>query len=241
MSTSLRELTIRLAATHPEMRRHLIPLLERGANTFQPAWPSAPPAPVYMQAPSPPAAAAPTYAPAPPYAPTPAPAPAPTYPAPPPYAPGAVPVILQSAPAPAPGIFQSAPPPAPVVQVQPPANAPPPTPPMAAPAPVVDPLNRPSPPPPFADSVFVTNRAQKGFDTDLRPELERMIGRMSRAQVAVWAKESVRDAFSSKDTLYLVLIRHQSTFESDDNYRLSLERAIDNWAAEGYGANQPGV
>ena len=146
MSTSLRELTIRLAATHPEMRRHLIPLLERGANTFQPAWPSAPPAPVYMQAPSPPAAAAPTYAPAPPYAPTPAAAPAPTYPAPPPYAPGAVPVILQSAPAPAPVIFQSAPAPAPVILMQPPAAAPPPTTPKAAPAPVVDPHHPPGPP-----------------------------------------------------------------------------------------------
>lgn len=184
----------------------------------------------------------PAYAQAPPAA-VPFPVPAPTY-APlqvPTYAPGAMPVILQPAPAPAPVIFQSAPSPAPVILMQPPTYSPPP--PVAAPpAPVaVDPLNSPSPPPPFADSVFVTNRAQKGFDTDLRPELERMIGRMSRAQVALWAKESVRDAFASKDTLYLVLIRHQSTFESDDNYRLSLERAVDNWAAEGYGANQPGV
>jgi hypothetical protein len=56
---------------------------------------------------------------------------------------------------------------------------------------------------------------------------------MTREQVADWAKVRVRDAFRVKDSLYMILIRHQSTFESDEKFRLSLERAIDIWRVTG--------
>lgn len=52
---------------------------------------------------------------------------------------------------------------------------------------------------------------------------------MTKDQVADWAKMRVRDAFRIKDSLYMILIRYQSTFENDEQFRLSLERAIDIW------------
>lgn len=94
-------------------------------------------------------------------------------------------------------------------------------------------------PPVVADAneenpVFITDLTQRGFDDNLAPELDRMLTMgVSRAEVAVWAKIRLRDAFRVKDGLYLMLIRSQSTFETEEAFRLSLERAINIWERQG--------
>ena len=208
--TNLRAAVLRLASRRADLRPHLLPLLlpSEGNNPAP-----APVAPVASPAPAP---VAPVMSPAPVAAP-------------------AMPFIMQSAPAPAPVIFQAPPAPAPVILMPgavPPAPAPAPAP---APGPAAPTGPTFSAPPPttltdFGSGVFVTSRTQHGFDVDLAPEMTRMLQLgMTKDQVADWAKMRVRDAFRIKDSLYMILIRYQSTFENDEQFRLSLERAIDIW------------
>lgn len=84
------------------------------------------------------------------------------------------------------------------------------------------------------EGVFVTEATQQGFNKEFEPELTRMLQLgMTREQVANWAKTRLREGFKSKDSLYMILIRYQSTFESEVAYRLSLERAVDIWKVQG--------
>jgi hypothetical protein len=87
--------------------------------------------------------------------------------------------------------------------------------------------------PPALGALFVTERTQRGFEHDLLPEMERLLasGR-SRQQVATEILAMIDVAFRQKDLLYNILIRHQSTFESDAVYRESLERLVQAWVAD---------
>ena len=85
--------------------------------------------------------------------------------------------------------------------------------------------------PPAFGAMLVTERTQKGFETDLVPEMNRMLASgKTREQVAQEVIAMLRESFSKKDALYNILIRHQSTFESDHAYRESLERLVGVWA-----------
>lgn len=182
--SKLRERTIRLAATHPGLRRHLLPLLREANGQPGPAYgqPAVAPQMVMMPAPG-------------------------TI-----MVPAAPQVIIVQ-----PGMQ------VPMVMTTPPQTAHP---------------GVPVPPAATGDSVFLTNLAQKGFDSDLAPEMNRMVaqGGMTRPEATAWAHAVVREAFATKNALYLVLIRHQSMFESDEVFQGALDRAIDNWASEGYRA-----
>jgi hypothetical protein len=82
--------------------------------------------------------------------------------------------------------------------------------------------------------MFVTERTQRGFEADLLPEMNRLLeSGWSRSDVADHMVQLIRQAFSSKNHLYNILIRHQATFEGDVEYRESLERLIGTWAGEG--------
>jgi hypothetical protein len=85
--------------------------------------------------------------------------------------------------------------------------------------------------PPAFSAMLVTERTQKGFETDLVPEMERLhaLGK-SRQAVGQEVVELIQKSFSKKDLFYNILIRHQSTFESDAAYRESLERLVGVWA-----------
>lgn len=242
--SNLRAALIKLAAARPELRAHLLPLLAP-----QQALPPAAPSIIVQQAPAPAPVIVHQPAPAPVVLPPPpVPAPVPVRPAPPPPpAPAPAPP-----PAPAPEPVPAAPPvrPAPARPAAPAPVTPPPSatqPVVAQPPPPVGIQQEPTPPPPALETepqsdIFVTNRTQRGFDADLAPELDRMLTLgWSRDQVAEWGKIRVRDAFRAKDSLYLILIRHQSTFEPEDRYRESIERAIENWRDRGNYQGQTGV
>jgi hypothetical protein len=86
---------------------------------------------------------------------------------------------------------------------------------------------------PPVGALLVTERAQRGFETDLLPEMARMLGSgVSRFQVAADIEKLIQEAFTSKNQLYNVLIRHQATFEGDEEYRKNLERLIQAWVAD---------
>ncbi|MDB4278139.1 hypothetical protein N9917_00915 [Deltaproteobacteria bacterium] len=84
--------------------------------------------------------------------------------------------------------------------------------------------------PPAFGVMLVTERTQRGFESDLVPEMERLLASgMTRLQVGEEVLLLLATSFSKKDMLYNILIRHQSTFESDDAYRQSLERLVGAW------------
>jgi hypothetical protein len=195
LSRDLRSRLIRLAASRPELRAHLLPLL---VPQDTPATPQIPvPATPVPQQPQPVQVMQPV---------------APAQPMP--MGNGFMQPVIVQAPVP----------PAPVVVVpgmapaQPTFTGPPPS--------VLDDQSE--------NEVFVTARAQHGFNVDLAPEMDRMLSLgLSREQVADWALKRLRDAFRTKDNLYMILIRYQSTFESDEKFRTILERAIDIWKQTG--------
>lgn len=231
--SKLRAAVIRLASQRRDLRSHLLPLLGPSVTTQNSMSPSSalPPAVPTITPPAP--MVIPPYGPPPGFAQA---LPMPPQPYVSPNVPQTVqpqapvmpngPIIVQPA---APAIIMSAPPPqyVPVAVPTPDAN-PPPLPPVLEGAGLSD--------------VFLTSRTQQGFLSDLAPEMDRMLSLgMTRPQVAEWAKIRLRDGFRHKDPLYMILIRHQSTFESDDLFRQGLERAIDVWRTQGNYANQPGV
>lgn len=78
--------------------------------------------------------------------------------------------------------------------------------------------------------LFVTERTQKGFEADLLPEMERLLSQgVSRQQVGAQITALLQQSFAAKDHLYNILIRHQSTFESDPDYLQGLERLVQAW------------
>jgi hypothetical protein len=123
----------------------------------------------------------------------------------------------------------------PVLPVAPPA-APPPVP---APAPAVtspnqSPLGIPGPgaaPAAPISALFVPERAQHGFNAELVPEMNKLLASgMTKAQVARDMLTLLRSSFAKKDTLYNILIRYQSSFESNEEYLGNLESLIESWA-----------
>ena len=59
---------------------------------------------------------------------------------------------------------------------------------------------------------------------------------MTREQVARDMFHLVRDSFAKKDMLYNILIRYQSSFESNEAYLTNLESMIEAWATTTSGA-----
>jgi hypothetical protein len=87
--------------------------------------------------------------------------------------------------------------------------------------------------PPPVGAMFVTERTQRGFEHDLLPEMERMVASgATREQAGQEILGMIATAFRDKGLLYNILIRHQSTFESDAVYRESLERLVQAWVAD---------
>ena len=90
-----------------------------------------------------------------------------------------------------------------------------------------------APSPAAVGAMFVTERTQKGFEADLMPEMERLLSQgMGREQVAQYINGLIAEAFSIKNHLYNILIRHQATFEGDTEYRNSLERLVQAWVTD---------
>ena len=86
--------------------------------------------------------------------------------------------------------------------------------------------------PPTA-ALLVTERTQKGFESDLKPELVRLHAEgLTREQSGSEILTLIQRAFTRKDLLYNILIRHQSTFETDAEYRESLERLVQAWVSD---------
>ena len=82
-------------------------------------------------------------------------------------------------------------------------------------------------------ALFVTERTQKGFEADLLPEMERLLSEgMAREAVATYIRGLIAQAFTSKNHLYNILIRHQATFEGDAEYKESLERLVQAWVTD---------
>jgi hypothetical protein len=146
-------------------------------------------------------------------------------------------IVQQDAPAPAPAAPAVMPVPVvmpPVAPLGVPAPAPLPTPAPAVPAAetTTQVPEEPAAPPPVG-ALFVTERTQKGFEADLLPEMTRLVDSgMPREQVASDIVGMIRQSFTSKDHLYNILIRHQSTFETDEEYRNSLERLASAWVTD---------
>lgn len=140
-------------------------------------------------------------------------------------------IVQQEAPAP------QAPPPAmpmmmPVMPMAPPAPSPAPAPaPAPTPTVVVETPGSAVPTSPVGN-MFVTEMTRKGFEADLLPQMERMHAEgMPRSQVGQTILQMIGEAFQRKDTLYNILIRHQSTFQGDADYRASLESLVGAWVA----------
>lgn len=86
-------------------------------------------------------------------------------------------------------------------------------------------------------SLFVPERAQHGFNSELVPEMNKLLSAgMSKEQVARDMLSLIQSSFAKKDTLYNILIRYQSSFESNKEYLDNIERLIEAWATSTDGA-----
>ena len=80
----------------------------------------------------------------------------------------------------------------------------------------------------------VSLKAKEAFVTDLLPELNRLVeGGKTPVRAAMEVMAAVDTAFEQKDSLYNVLIRSQSSFESDASYKDNLIALIESWVTEG--------
>lgn len=80
----------------------------------------------------------------------------------------------------------------------------------------------------------ISEKAQRAFDSEILPGLERLIKqRMNRAQAAYSMMDAINTAFSEKNSLYNILIQHQSSFENDAEFKDSLEKMIVDWGTWG--------
>lgn len=86
---------------------------------------------------------------------------------------------------------------------------------------------------PEISTILVTDRTARGFESDLLPELKRLVhDGLTPERAGERVRDLVSDAFRNKNQLYNVLIRHQATFESDATYQEGLERLIQTWVAD---------
>jgi len=108
--------------------------------------------------------------------------------------------------------------------------------PVVAPAPVAAPAPEEPEKAPVS-SMFVPERAQQGFNAELVPEMDKLVASgLPRDQVARDMLDLIQDSFTKKDSLFNILIRHQSSFESNEEYQMNMERMIEAWATSNSGA-----
>ena len=80
-------------------------------------------------------------------------------------------------------------------------------------------------------SLFVPERAQQGFNAELVPEMNKLVASgIPVAQVVQEMLTLIEGSFAQKDSLYNILIRYQSSFESNAEYLTNIERMIEAWA-----------
>lgn len=86
-------------------------------------------------------------------------------------------------------------------------------------------------------ALGVPERAEHGFNAELVPEMQKLLAAgMSRPQVARDMLDLIKGSFAKKDSLYNILIRYQSSFESNEEYLENIERLIEAWATSNDGA-----
>ena len=85
-------------------------------------------------------------------------------------------------------------------------------------------------------SLFVPERTQRGFNTELLPELEKLHAQgVPKLEAAQELLKVLHTAFARKDMLYNILIQYQSSFENDGDFLGNLERLIESWATANNG------
>ena len=149
-------------------------------------------------------------------------------------------VVNQEAPAPAP-VSGLPPMVLPIPALAPPMVAPvpipvvPPATPLADVSPNASPTGVPEDTEPAPVAVMgVPERAQKGFEAELLPELNRLAeSGVDPLAAQTEVLNAVDVAFTQKDMLYNILIRYQSSFESDAEYKANIEKLIEAWSAGG--------
>lgn len=86
-------------------------------------------------------------------------------------------------------------------------------------------------------ALGVPERAAHGFNAELLPEMQKLqAAGMAKPQVARDMLDLVKSSFAKKDSLYNILIRYQSSFESNEEYLENIERLIEAWATSNDGA-----
>ena len=83
---------------------------------------------------------------------------------------------------------------------------------------------------PEISSLFVPERTERGFNSDLLPALKKLVAQgMGKEEAARTLLSMVRAAFVKKDMLYNILIQYQSSYENDKSFLEGLERLIESW------------
>lgn len=105
-------------------------------------------------------------------------------------------------------------------------------------SPNASPTGVPQTPSPTAVSgLFAPERTQRGFTSELLPELMRLEkGGLTKLEAARALLGAVNEAFSKKDMLYNILVQYQSSFENDWDFKENLEQLIESWATANNGA-----
>lgn len=86
-------------------------------------------------------------------------------------------------------------------------------------------------------ALGVPERAAHGFNAELVPEMEKLLAAgLGPVQVGRDMWDLVKGSFSRKDSLYNILIRYQSSFESNEEYLGNFERLIEAWVTSNGGA-----
>ena len=95
----------------------------------------------------------------------------------------------------------------------------------------------PAPAAPAPSALTVPERAEHGFQVEVVPEMDKLLAAgMSKEQVGRDMLGLIQDSFAKKDTLYNILIRYQSSFESNEEYQENLVRLIESWVTSNSGA-----
>jgi len=86
-------------------------------------------------------------------------------------------------------------------------------------------------------ALGVPERAAHGFNAELLPEMDKLLAAgLGPVQVGRDMWDLVQGSFSRKDSLYNILIRYQSSFESNEEYLGNFERLIEAWVTSNGGA-----
>jgi len=89
----------------------------------------------------------------------------------------------------------------------------------------------------LVSALGVPERAAHGFNAELLPEMDKLLAAgLGPVQVGRDMWDLVQGSFSRKDSLYNILIRYQSSFESNEEYLGNFERLIEAWVTSNGGA-----